>query len=424
MADMSCLAEGLVVPADFEKTGVNLNEVVVGPTGCGKSYSNGYSRLLYTTESSVVVTFTKKKIQKIFAKTFEDRGYQVICMNLVNPEECRIGYDPLDFVDNDREVINLARQLVCAAPSRSRVGDVDPYWNESAMSVIAAEIGLARMNAMDCNRKASLADVIRIHRSLVVDRSDKTISTNLDYLFDRAEKKHPGNQASELWKTVRGLAASTASCIFSIVNNALDKTFSDEVINILKQKRRISFKEMGNRKTALFILTSPMNKTLQNFANLIYADMFRELYEAAEDSEEGKLKVPIHIICDDFACGSKIADFEEYISIFRAAGISVTLLLQSESQLESMYGKDEATTIINNCDTYVYMGGMDIETCKNISQRMNKPLNKVLSMPLEQVVVFRRGSEPFISRRFQIMNDPLYKEIIAKKSDDEDNTIR
>ncbi len=424
MADMSCLAEGLVVPADFEKTGVNLNEVVVGPTGCGKSFSNAYSRLLYTTESSVMVTFTKKKIQKMFAKTFEDRGYQVICMNLVNPDECQIGYDPLDFVHNDRDVVNLARQLVCAAPSRSRTGDVDPYWNESATSVLAAEIGLARLNAMDSHKKASFADVIKIHRSLNVDRNDKTIRTNLDFIFDRTEKKHPGNQASELWKTVKGLAQSTASCIFSIVNNAMDKTFSDDVINILKQKKRISFKEMGNKKTALFILTSPMNKTLQNFANLIYADMFRELYEAAEDSVEGKLDVPIHIICDDFACGSKIADFEEYISIFRAAGISVTLLLQSESQLESMYGKDEATTIINNCDTYVYMGGMDIETCKNISQRMNKPLNKVLSMPLEQVVVFRRGSEPFISRRFQIMNDPLYKEIIAKKSDDEDNTIR
>ena len=117
-------------------------------------------------------------------------------------------------------------------------------------------------------------------------------------------------------------------------------------------------------------------------------------------------------------------DFEEYISVFRAAGISVTLLLQSESQLESMYGENEATTIINNCDTYVYMGGMDIKTCKNISQRLDKPLKMVLSMPLEQVVVFRRGEEPFVSRRYQILNDPLYQVLMAKKSDEDDNTYR
>ena len=96
----------------------------------------------------------------------------------------------------------------------------------------------------------------------------------------------------------------------------------------------------------------------------------------------------------------------------------------AESQLESMYGENEATTIINNCDTYVYMGGMDIKTCKNISQRLDKPLKKVLSMPLEQVVVFRRGEEPFVSRRYQILNDPLYQVLMAKKSDEDDNTYR
>jgi hypothetical protein len=87
------------------------------------------------------------------------------------------------------------------------------------------------------------------------------------------------------------------------------------------------------------------------------------------------------------------------------------MLLQSESQLISMYGEDAATTIINNCDTYVYMGGMDITTCEHISQRTNQPLHKVMAMPLEQVVVFRRGSEPYVSKRYQILNDPLYQAV-------------
>ncbi len=413
--DMTCLADGLVVPADMEKTGLNLNEIVVGPTGCGKSFSNAFSRLLHTTLSSVVVPVAKKEIKEKFSRMFRDRGYEVAVLDYAEPENCIYGYDPLDYVKRDEDVLQLARTIIQGKPKGDAAAkNTDPYWADSATSVLAAEISLILLNARSSGKKAVFADVVELNRTYKPGTEDKLSYSNLDYLFDRAAEEYPGNQASELWKTIKGISAVTSSCIMSIVNESVNSIFSDSVLEMTRKEKRIRFEELGEKKIALFVITSPMNFTLKNLINLMYSDMFRALFESAQKNNDGKLKVPVHIIFDDFACGSRIIDFEDYISIFRGAGISVTLLLQSESQLFSMYGEYAAKTIVNNCDTYVYMGGSDSKTCTEISQRANLMPNTITSLPLERVIVFRRGHSPYFGRRYQTLNDPVYKELIKE----------
>lgn len=412
MKDVSCLADGLVVSTDPSITGINANEMIVGPTGCGKSVSNAYSRILHTFDSSVVVPINKKAIKERFTDLLQSRGYEVYDLNFACPEKSTVGFDPMHFIHKDEDVVETARSLIEAGEDQFGRGKLDAYWNDSATSVLSAEIGLVRLNAMYEGKEASFADVIDLHRSIVVNPLEPLTYTNIDALFDKADEIYPGNQASQMWRTIRGLAQVTSSCIFSMVNNAYDKIFPPSVIELMKKPKQVDFKRLGTTKCALFITSSPVNKSLDRFVNLMYSDMFRELFDYAESREDSRLPVPIHIICDDFACGSKIRSFADYISIFRASGISVSLLVQSESQMEDMYGRAAATSILNNVDTYIYMGGMDSTTIHNIAYRFDKPFVEIQSLPLEQVLVFRRGSEPIKARRYQLFDDPLYKEMM------------
>ncbi|MCR5249616.1 MAG: type IV secretory system conjugative DNA transfer family protein [Lachnospiraceae bacterium] len=406
--DLSCLAEGLVVEADFRKTGLNLNQMIVGTTGVGKSVSVSFPRIMYTYHSSIVIPIAKKEAKDKFTRVLRDRGFEVHVLDFAHPENSDIGYDPLDFIDSSEDMIQFAGGLIGEDPSRDMHGNYDPYWNHAATSIAGAEIEMIRLRAKKKRKRPSFADVIALHRSLSYKNAGGQVATNLDQEFERLGFEFPGNMATELWKTVKDLSIRTASCIFSIVNSAYDKMFSERVVELMKMKNRIDFRDLGRRKIALFITTSPVVKTLHRYLDILYSDMFRVLFEEAEGRAEGSLAIPVHIVCDDFACGSRIPDFEDYISIFRAAGISVTIMLQSESQLSSMYGEHAATTIINNCDTYVYMGGMDHQTCSNVAHRLNKPVHRIMSMPLEQVMVFRRGSDPYIGRRYQTLSDPYY----------------
>ena len=106
---------------------------------------------------------------------------------------------------------------------------------------------------------------------------------------------------------------------------------------------------------------------------------------------------------DDFAAGTKISSFPKQISKFRSKNISSTIVLQSETQLDGMFGEADGTTIINNNDTLVYLGGNDIKTTKNIAVRLNCPIEKVLYMPLDKICVFRRGSKPIITNKYEML---------------------
>lgn len=405
------LGKDAIYSSDPQKTGLNNNVIVCGGSGCGKTVSIAEPRLLETCNSSLIVTVTKRRLVHKYKPLFLQRGYNVIDMNFVNPNESDVMYDPLQYINTCSDITFLAESIVMSDPRKNK-SNADPYWDNAAISLLSAEIGYI----LGTKRNATLSDVLELHDSIEYSDDGGQITTSLDNKFRMfvLEGSKGSKFVMSCWKSFQRLPIKTASCVFGTLNTTIDSIFTPELRAIIKMNKSIDFEKLATEKTVLFISTSAVNPALNCFINMFYAQAFKKLFEFAESRPSGELPIPVHVLCDDFATGSPILMFPEYISIFREKLLSVTLLIQSESQLEKMYGEDNATTILNNADSYVYMGGMDLKTCRHISERANEPLEDVLSMPVGQMYIFRRGQKAFRTQRYDIRQNELYR-VITKK---------
>lgn len=404
------LGENCIYSADSNETQLNNNILVCGGSGSGKTMSICQPLLLETTNSSVIVTVSKRRIIKEHAPLFRIRGYRVLDLNFANPSASDCSYDPLAYVKSFSDIKFLANSVMSSG-EKTENKNIDPYWREAAVSLLSAEIGYTLMTA----ENPRFSDVLDLHHSLVISEGSGTVETSLDEKFYLLESKDHSCFAMSVisnWLSFKNLPIRTAGCVFGTLNTVLDEVFPPDVYEMIKTKETVDFSEIGTKKTALFVTNSAVNPSLNRFINIFYAQAIKQLFEFAESTLEGKLPVPVRFICDDFAVGGKIHNFPEYISIFREKGISAVLLLQSESQLEAMYGNRGSVAIINNCDSYIFMGGMDLETAKNISQRVNQPLEDVLYLPCGMEYIMRRGQRPILTSRYNIMQDKLYKKAL------------
>lgn len=402
--DRVILGEKCIYSTDSEKTQLNNNIIICGTSGSGKTMSISEPRLLETVNSSLILTVSKRKLVKKYTPLFEKRGYHVWDLNFVTPEQSNVSYDPMAYVDSDRDAAFLAEAIVKADPQKSGNTKADPYWDSSAISLLTALILYAKDKRRGFDEVLELTEMLEFG-----DEDNGMITTTLDLKLQGLQRKH--RYAFNCWKTFRSTPLRTAKCIFSTLNDTLDKIFTPDLRVMIKNPNKVDFDILGTEKTILFVTTSAVNPVLNNFVNLFFGQAIKQLFEFAEKQPAGMLSVPVHMLFDDFACSSRIAQFPQFISIFREKGISVSLFIQSESQLVSMYGQNDATTIINNCDTYVYMGGMDLKTCRDISDRMNWPLEDVLYMPAGQELIFRRGDRPVSAKRYNICENVLYREV-------------
>lgn len=394
-----------IFSSDSKKTGLNNNILVIGTSGCGKTVSIMEPRFLETYCKSLIATVTKRRIVKKYSMLMKKRGYKVWDLNFVHPAVGNCGFDPLLYVASYNDIRFLARSIVLANPQKTK-SNADPYWDDGAVSLLCAEISYMLMT----KKNPTFADVLDFHSKLIFEEKNGVISTNYDRKFEYLAERDPSCFAVSCWKSFKQLPIKTASCIFSALNTTIDTIFTPELKEMFRMRRIVDFEKLASEKVVLFVTTSPVNPSLNSFVSMFYGTMFKDLFEFAESQPDGRLPVPVDVLCDDFATGCPVNMFEQYVSIFREKGLSATILIQSESQLSSLYERDKATTIINNMDTIVFLGSMDLETGRSISMRANRPLEDILYMPIGSEIIFRRGMKPIFTKRYNIFENDMYKQ--------------
>ncbi len=407
MKERVILGKNCIYSTDSSQTGINNNRVIVGGSGTGKTMSvlePELLELLRGGESSMIVVATKRRLVDKYAEPLKEKGYQIYDLNFAEPEKSNCCYDPLQYIRTEEDLLNFATAVVMANEQKAR-GNGDPFWTDSAISMLAAECAVVLGR-----NPHSFATVMHLNKIFSIRGDGMEYTTTLDKIFEEEEERNPQGYALKYWKSFRTNPEKTSRCVYTALNTALDKLFTDSVCQLMRNKPEIDFQKVSEQKSVIFVTTSPVKKSLHMLAQMFISQAVKELFEIAERRPDGRLLRPVHISFDDFATGGRCENFPEYISIFREKGIASTILLQSEAQLRQMYGND-AVTILDNCDSYVYLGGNNVDTAKNISIRLNLPLDEVLYMPVGKMVVFRRGQKPVITDRYDIYQDPDYQKI-------------
>ena len=382
------LADGIRLSTDTWQTGINNNVLIFGPSGAGKT--RGYVRpnIRHNRNESIIVSDTKGVLFGEFKDSLEKDGYTVLNIDFTdlsagwgyNPLDY-IGYDPVTDTYSEKDIIALTH---CLVPNTS---NSDPYWDNAARQYLAFLVNYV-LEALP-EEQHTLEYVIMV-MNLMGDKM-------LDLLIKELSALKPGSTIPGRYEAICIASDSprTDASIKTVLATALDSLRFDEALALYRKKDKIDLTMFGRQKTALFITISDTDRSMDIIANALMTQILQVLCLMADHEFENHcLDIPVRMYLDDFATNLYIPDFDKTISVIRSREIYVSVILQSITQLDALYGAPKARTIMNNCDQQLYMGGQDIDTARFISERANKNLATILSLPIGKGFLFIRGQKP------------------------------
>ena len=343
----------------------NKNVLVIGGSGSGKTRFYVKPNLMQM-HSSYCVTDPKGTIVIECGKMLEDNGYEIKILNTINFNKS-MKYNPFAYLRSEKDILKLVQTIIANTKGEGEKAGED-FWVKAEKLYYTALIGYIFYEAPREEKNfATLLDMIDASE---VREDDETYMNPIDRLFEALEKKEPTHFAVKQYKKYKLAAGKTAKSIL-ISCGARLAPFDIQELRDLMSEDELELDTLGDRKTALFVIISDTDDTFNFVVSIMYSQLFNLLCDKADDVYGGRLPVHVRCLLDEFANIGLIPKFEKLIATIRSREISASIILQAQSQLKAIY-KDNADTIVGNCDSTLFLGGKEKTTLKELSETLGK----------------------------------------------------
>ena len=410
----------------------NKNILVIGGSGSGKTRFFVKPSLMQM-HSSYVVTDPKGTVLIECGKLLQRGGYQIKVLNTINFKKS-MKYNPFAYLRSEKDILKLVNTIIANTKGDGEKSGED-FWVKAEKLYYTALIGYIWYEAPD--EEKNFTTLLEMINASEAREDDEDFQNPVDLMFERLEEKDPEHFAVKQYRKYKLAAGKTAKSIL-ISCGARLAPFDIKELRELMETDEMQLDTIGDRKTALFVIISDTDDTFNFVVSILYTQLFNLLCDKADDEYGGRLPVHVRCLLDEFANIGQIPKFEKLIATIRSREISASIILQSQSQLKAIY-KDNADTIVGNCDTTLFLGGKEKTTLKEISEILGKEtidsfntsetrgrelshglnyqkLGKQL-MTEDEIAVMDggkctlqlRGVRPFFSDKFDITKHPKYK---------------
>ena len=350
---------------DGKKHRRNLNTVVIGGSGAGKTRFYAKPNIMQCNTSFVVLD-PKGEIIRSVGHLLEENGYVVKVIDLIDMSKS-LGYNPFHYIQSDKDVLKLITNLIRnTTPKGSSTND--PFWEKSETALLEALMLYLYHYAPEDEQNFTM--VMEMLNYAEVKEDEEDYESPLDELFKRLETIDSNSLALKQYKIYKQAAGKTAKSILISVGVRL-AAFNLEELASLTKYDEMELEQIGERKTALFAIIPDNDSTFNFVVGMLYTQLFQMLYYQADYVHGGELPVPVHFLMDEFANVALPDEFDKLLSTMRSRQIFVSIILQNLAQIKALY-KDSWESILGNCDETYYLGGNEQSTHKYISELLGK----------------------------------------------------
>ena len=422
------LSQHISMGLDGKKHKRNLNVIVVGGSGAGKTRGYVLPNIMEC-NCSYIIADPKGEILRKTGGLLEKEGYEICVLNLVDLEKSDC-YNPIAYLRSDHDALKLVTNLIKNTNEKGQKSS-DPFWDKSEAAILQAFI-LYLLHEAPVSEQ-NFSTVMYMIENAAASEEDESYKSPVDLLFDDLERKNPEHIALKMYKVFKQAAGKTAKSI--LVSTAVRlAAFNLPEIARVTEKDEMFLNTIGNRKKAVFAVISDNDTSLNFIVSMLYSQAFQELYHEA-DRNGGRLPVHVRVMMDEFANVSLPDDFDKILSVMRSRGVSVSIILQNLAQLKALFEK-QWESIVGNCDEFLYLGGNEQSTHKYVSELLGKETidtntfgkstgrsgnystnyqisgrelltpDEVRMLDNQYAILFIRGERPIMDFKYDIMKHP------------------